>query len=61
GPGFSAKGDSLGFAGTFIFCDGRGATSAAALILRNPGDARAADDPEADDIPNDLEGNNVSC
>tara|TARA_R110000823_G_scaffold305166_1_gene427055 strand:+ start:2239 stop:2808 length:570 start_codon:yes stop_codon:yes gene_type:complete len=63
GPGFRPRGDSLGFSGTFTFCDPRGATSAAGLILRNPGDARAAEDDDTpeDNIVNDLEGNNVSC
>lgn len=63
GPGFSPRGDSLNASGTFTFCDPRGATSAAALILRNPGDARAAEDDDTpdDNIVNDLEGNNVSC
>tara|TARA_R110002049_G_scaffold264278_1_gene440418 strand:- start:6300 stop:6866 length:567 start_codon:yes stop_codon:yes gene_type:complete len=63
GPGFNPRGDSLNFSGTFTFCDERGPTSAAALILRNPGDARAAEDTDAtaDNIVNDLEDNNVSC
>jgi type IV fimbrial biogenesis protein FimT len=60
---FSSRGDSLGFSGTFTLCDDRGATQARAVILNNAGDVRFAtdtDDP-ADNIVNDIGGNNVGC
>jgi len=60
---FTSRGDSLGFSGTFTLCDDRGATEASAVILNNAGELRFAtdtDDP-ADNIVNDIGGNNVGC
>jgi len=51
------------FNGTFTFCDDRGATEAAGLIVSPVGTLAAAierDDPE-DDIVNDHEGDNLDC
>lgn len=61
---FSVRGDSRGQTGTFVLCDDRrDATQARVLHLVPSGEVRAAkdtDDP-ADEILNDLGGNNVAC
>lgn len=51
------------FNGTFTFCDDRGPTKAAGLIITPVGSLAAAierDDP-ADEIVNDAEGDNLDC
>lgn len=60
---FGAQGVALGFAGTFTFCDDRGAEDARALIVNPVGTVRAATDTDTpeDDIVNDAGGIDVTC
>jgi type IV fimbrial biogenesis protein FimT len=58
---FNPRGSALGFSGTFVFCDERGAGKARGLLLSPIGSVSSAVDTDADDIVNDLAGNNVSC
>ena len=60
---FSPRGDSLNFSGTFTLCDNRGDKQARALLLSNSGSVSVATDRDspADDIVDDLGGDNVSC
>ena len=58
----NARNAATSYNGTFTFCDNRGATSAAGLIVSQVGTVTAAvdtDDPE-DDIVNDA-GGNLAC
>ncbi|QIB64783.1 GspH/FimT family pseudopilin [Kineobactrum salinum] len=58
---FHPRGSALGSAGTFVFCDNRGANKARALMLSPIGSVSSAVDTNSDGIVNDLAGNNVSC
>lgn len=60
---FSPQGTAINSAGTFTFCDDRGAEDASAMILNAVGSLRAAIDTDGtpDDIVNDAGGTNVSC
>jgi type IV fimbrial biogenesis protein FimT len=58
---FSAQGLARGSNGTITYCDARGATHAAALVISVGGQVRrAADDSGSDGIV-DVDGDNVSC
>tara|TARA_B100001540_G_C15673825_1_gene581436 strand:- start:335 stop:928 length:594 start_codon:yes stop_codon:yes gene_type:complete len=60
---FSPRGDSLNFSGTFILCDNRGDREARGLLLANSGAVTVATDRDspANDIIDDLGGDDVSC
>ena len=60
---FGGQGIALGFEGTFMFCDSRGAGDARALILNPVGSLRAAVDTDAtpDGIVNALNDTDVVC
>jgi type IV fimbrial biogenesis protein FimT len=60
---FGTQGAALGFEGTFVFCDERGAEHARGLIINPVGTVVAAtdtDDP-ADAVVNDAGDSNVTC
>lgn len=58
---FRNTGLSLGFDGTFILCDGRGATEARGVIVSAQGRVRRATDSNSDSIEEDGSGNNLTC
>ena len=58
---FDTIGSALGSAGTFVFCDERGAGKARGLILSNAGTVAASVDADANGIVEDGAGSDVSC
>jgi len=58
---FDTIGSALGSAGTFVFCDERGASKARGLILTNAGTVAASVDGDANGVVEDGAGNDVSC
>jgi len=58
---FDTIGSALGSAGTFVFCDERGASKARGLILTNAGTVAASVDSDANGIVEDGAGSDVSC
>ncbi len=58
---FDTIGAALGSAGTFVFCDERGASKARGLILTNAGTVAASVDGDANGVVEDGAGNDVSC
>jgi len=59
---FAADGTAWGFNGTFTFCDGRGPEYARGVIIAATGRVRTAvDGSDADHVPEDGSGNNLSC
>ena len=58
---YDSMGSALGSAGTFVFCDDRGASKARGLILTNSGSLSASVDADANGIVEDGAGNDVSC
>jgi type IV fimbrial biogenesis protein FimT len=58
---FDTIGSALGSAGTFIFCDVRGASKARGLIITNAGMVAASVDSDANGVVEDGAGNDVSC
>ncbi len=59
---FAADGTAWGFNGTFTFCDGRGTNHVRGIVVSATGRVRmAVDGSDADKIPEDGSGNNLSC
>lgn len=58
---YDSMGSALGSAGTFVFCDDRGASKARGLILTNAGSVAASVDSDDNGIVEDGAGNDVSC
>lgn len=58
---YDDMGSALGSAGTFVFCDSRGAAKARGLILSNAGSLSASTDSDDSGVVEDGAGNDVSC
>lgn len=58
---YDGMGSALGSAGTFVFCDSRGAAKARGLILSNAGSLSASTDSDDSGVVEDGAGNDVSC
>ena len=58
---YDSMGSALGSAGTFVFCDDRGASKARGLILTSAGSLSASVDADENGIVEDGAGNDVSC
>ena len=58
---YSAQGFAVGFTGTFVLCDDRGAPEAKGEVISNTGRARKAVDSDTDGTVEDGSGNNVTC
>jgi type IV fimbrial biogenesis protein FimT len=59
--GFDARGFAVGFGGTFVFCDSRGAAAARGRVLTSTGRLRPSTDTDADGVHEDGGGAALTC